>query len=158
MPPRTTRKSYRLRASDRTMVGTFCNRTACRIRNRRRRHDSNMNLRKKRTPRASQHYVGWRARQKSLLLPVAGEVFSLDSPLYRTALTGEGIGSYFRFGDQTGKLDYFRVARDRGAKASARQIRSEAGEDTWSQGGLRSAEGQQAKPRSNQDFSGLGAN
>ncbi len=58
----------------------FVNRTACRIRNRRRRHDSNMNLRKKRTPRASQHYVGWRARQKSLLLPVAGEVFLLTLP------------------------------------------------------------------------------
>src|SRR5271156_6773850 len=80
MPPRITRKSYRLRASDRTMVGIFCNRTACRIRNRRRRHDSNMNRRKKRTPRASLHYIGWRAWQKSLLLPVAGEIFLLTLP------------------------------------------------------------------------------
>src|SRR6516162_6695439 len=80
MPPRTTRKSYRPRASDRTMVGHFCNRTACRIRNRRRRHGSNMNLQKKSTPRTSQHYVGWRAGQKSLLLPVAGEVFLLTLP------------------------------------------------------------------------------
>jgi hypothetical protein len=39
-----------------------------------------MHLRKKRTPRASQHYVGWRAEQKSLLLPVAGEVFLLTLP------------------------------------------------------------------------------
>src|SRR4029077_15258625 len=62
------------------MVGNFCNRTACRIRNRRRRHDNNMTLRKKRTPRASQHYTGWRAGQKSLLLPVAGEVFLLTLP------------------------------------------------------------------------------
>jgi hypothetical protein len=62
------------------MVGTFCNRTACRIRNRRRRHDNNMDLRKKRTPRASRHYVGWRAGQKSLLLPVAGECFLLTLP------------------------------------------------------------------------------
>ncbi len=62
------------------MVGNFCNRTACRIRNRRRRHDSNMTLRKKRTPRASLHYVGWRAWQKSMLLPVAGEVFLLTLP------------------------------------------------------------------------------
>ena len=68
------------------MVGIFCNRTACRIRNRRRRHDSNMNLRKKRTPRASQHYVGWRARQKSLLLPVAGEVFLLTLPFIEQPL------------------------------------------------------------------------
>src|SRR5580704_5996554 len=80
MPPRITRKSYRPRASDRTMVGIFCNRTACRIRNRRRRHDRNMNRRNKRTPRPSQHYMGWRDRQKSLLLPVAGEIFLLTLP------------------------------------------------------------------------------
>ena len=58
----------------------LCNRTACRIRNRRRRHDNNMNLRKKKTPRASQHYMGWRAGHKSVLLPVAGEVFLLTLP------------------------------------------------------------------------------
>ena len=89
MPPRITRKSYRPRASDRTMVGIFCNRTACRIRNRRRRHDSNMDRRKKRTPRASQHYMGWRDGQISLLLPVAGEIFLLTLPFieraYRTS-------------------------------------------------------------------------
>jgi hypothetical protein len=62
------------------MVGNFCNRTACRIRNRRRRHDHNMTLRKKKTPRASQHYLGWRAGQKSLLFPVAGEFFLLTLP------------------------------------------------------------------------------
>ena len=58
----------------------LCNRTACRIRNRRCRHDNNMNLRKKKTPRASQHYMGWRAGHKSVLLPVAGEVFLLTLP------------------------------------------------------------------------------
>ena len=62
------------------MVANFCDRTACRIRNRRRRHDNNMTLRKKKTPRASQHYMGWRAEQKSLLLPVAGEFFLLTLP------------------------------------------------------------------------------
>src|SRR5580693_8465803 len=71
------------------MVGTFRNRTACRIRNRRRRHDNNMTLRKKKNPRASQHYMGWRAGQKSLLLPVAGEFFLLTLPFiergYRTS-------------------------------------------------------------------------
>jgi hypothetical protein len=51
----------------------------------RRRRDSNMNLRKKRTPRAFPHYMGWRAGQKSLLLPVAGESFLLTLSLYRTA-------------------------------------------------------------------------
>ena len=71
------------------MVGNFCNRTACRVRKRRRRHDNNMTLRKKEKPRASQHYMGWRAGQKSLLLPVAGEFFLLTLPFiergYRTS-------------------------------------------------------------------------
>jgi hypothetical protein len=44
-----------------------------------------MNLRKKRTLRASLHYIGWRARQKSLLLPVAGEVFLLTLPFIERA-------------------------------------------------------------------------
>ena len=61
-------------------LAIFATRTACRIRNRRRRHDSNMTLRKKRTPRASLHYMGWRDWQKSLLLPVAGELFLLTLP------------------------------------------------------------------------------
>src|SRR5882762_5112789 len=67
------------------MVGNFCNRTACRIRNRRRRHDNNMTLRKKKPPRASQHYMGWRTGQKSLLLPVAGEFFLLTLPFIERA-------------------------------------------------------------------------
>src|SRR5882762_2165894 len=67
------------------MVGNFCNRTACRIRNRRRRHDNNMTLRKKKPPRASQHYMGWRAGQKSLLLPVAGEFVLLTLPFIERA-------------------------------------------------------------------------
>ncbi len=37
-------------------------------------------LQKMPTPRASQHYRGWRAWQKSLLLPVAGEIFLLTLP------------------------------------------------------------------------------
>jgi hypothetical protein len=39
-----------------------------------------MTPRKKKTPRASQQYLGWRAGQKSLLLPVAGEFFLLTLP------------------------------------------------------------------------------
>ena len=31
--------------------------------------------------------LGWRAQRTILLLPVAGDVFSLDSPLYRTRLS-----------------------------------------------------------------------
>jgi hypothetical protein len=44
-----------------------------------------MTLRKKKTPRASQHYMGWRAGQKSLLLPVAGEFFPLTLPFIERA-------------------------------------------------------------------------
>src|SRR5450755_3035960 len=46
---------------------------------------SNMNLRKRRTPRASQHYVGWRVGQQPLLFPVAGEVFPLTLPFIERA-------------------------------------------------------------------------
>jgi hypothetical protein len=74
------------------MVGNSCNRTACRIRNRRRRHDNNMTLRKKKTPRASQHYMGWRAGQKSLLLPVAGEFFLLTLPFIERGYRRSEIG------------------------------------------------------------------
>src|SRR5258707_4581420 len=73
------------------MVGNFCNRTACRIRNRRRRHDDNMTLRKKKNPRASQHYLGWRAGQKSLLLPVAGEFFLLTLPFIERGYRPSGF-------------------------------------------------------------------
>jgi hypothetical protein len=38
-------------------------------------------------PKASQHDMGWRAQRTAPLLPVAGDVFSLDSPLYRTRLS-----------------------------------------------------------------------
>ena len=44
-----------------------------------------MTLRKKKTPRASQHCMGWRARQKYLLLPVAGEFFLLTLPFIERA-------------------------------------------------------------------------
>jgi hypothetical protein len=37
-------------------------------------------------PKASRHDLGWRAQRTTSLLPVAGDVFSLDSPLYRTHL------------------------------------------------------------------------
>jgi hypothetical protein len=76
MSPRITRRPG---ASDRTMVGTLqphClshQKPKASLRR-------NMTLREKKTPRASQHSMGWRARRKSLLLPVAGEVFLLTLP------------------------------------------------------------------------------
>src|SRR5215467_11971686 len=97
MPPRTTRKSYRPRVSDRTMVGNLTTHTACWHRKPKRvvtisdefaiRKDQNLptlrGLERTRTP---------------LLLPVAGEIFFLDSPLYRTALPPTWVlGANFRF-------------------------------------------------------------
>src|SRR5712664_1283097 len=85
MPPRTTRKSYRPRVSDRTMVGTsqphclFC------IRSRKRRHDNKMNLQGEKTSRASQQDMGWRAQRTCSLLPVAGKVFLLTLPFIERA-------------------------------------------------------------------------
>jgi hypothetical protein len=89
MPPRITRKSYRPRASDRTMVDTIRPRSLSCFRIRMRRHDNQMNLQPDKSPGGSQHDMGWRTRRTSSLLPVARGSFSLDSPLYRTlVLTG----------------------------------------------------------------------
>ena len=80
MPPRTTRKSYRPRVSDRTMVGTaqpLCL-FACGTEGR--RHRDPMNLRKRQIHSASLHYLGWTERPFPQRLPVAGEVFFLTSP------------------------------------------------------------------------------
>jgi hypothetical protein len=80
MPPRTTRKSYRPRVSDRTMVGTaqplclFASGTEGR------RHHRAMNLRRRQNHTASLHYPGWTTRPSPLRLPVAGELFLLTSP------------------------------------------------------------------------------
>jgi hypothetical protein len=46
-----------------------------------------MNLLRTRTPRASQHEIGWKAPRRFALLPVAGEFFLLTFPFYRTALS-----------------------------------------------------------------------
>ena len=73
------------RNANRTMVGIFCNRTACRIRNRRRRHDSNMNLLEEKTPRAPQHNLGWIAPRTTSLSPVAGDVFLVTIPFIERA-------------------------------------------------------------------------
>src|SRR5271154_65846 len=50
MPPRITRKSYRPRASDRTMVDTFQPRSLSCFRIRKRRHDNRMDLQRANTP------------------------------------------------------------------------------------------------------------
>src|ERR1700720_4559843 len=50
MPPRITRKSYRPRASDRTMVDNLQPRSLSCFRIRKRRHDNRMDLRRANTP------------------------------------------------------------------------------------------------------------
>jgi hypothetical protein len=80
MPPRTTRKSDRRKASDRTMVGTaqpLCL-SASGIEGR--RYDNNMNLRGRKTHSVSSHNWGWTARPFPLGLTVTGEAFVLTSP------------------------------------------------------------------------------
>jgi len=44
-----------------------------------------MNLQREKTARASQHDMGWRASRRSLLPPVAGEVFLLTLPFIEPA-------------------------------------------------------------------------
>ena len=80
MPPRTTRKSDRRKASDRTMVGTAQPLCLSASGTERRRYDSTMNLRKRKHHRVSFHYWGWTARPLLLCLAVAGEAFVLTSP------------------------------------------------------------------------------
>src|SRR5260370_563732 len=41
---------------------------------------------KSENPRASQHDLGWKAKRTTSPLPVAGDVFTIDFPLYTTRL------------------------------------------------------------------------
>ncbi len=61
------------------------------IRNRKRRLDTKMNPAKTANPRVSQCNLGWRAQPTSSPLPVRGEVFCLDPPLYGTWLSYKWI-------------------------------------------------------------------
>jgi hypothetical protein len=45
-----------------------------------------MNQEKTKTPKPSQHDMGWKAQRTFSLLLVAGEFFLLTFPFYRTAL------------------------------------------------------------------------
>jgi hypothetical protein len=44
-----------------------------------------MNLQEEKTPRASQHYMGWRAQRTTSFSPVAGEFFLLTLPFIERA-------------------------------------------------------------------------
>jgi hypothetical protein len=49
-----------------------------------RRYASKMNLENRKNRGSSRQYMGWMSERISLRLPVAGEVFFLDIPFYRT--------------------------------------------------------------------------
>src|ERR1700674_1617185 len=92
MPPRTTRKSYRPRASDRTMVGTAQPICLSAPGTDRRRHDSIMNLWNWSDHSVSLQYGGWTARPFSRCFAVAGEVFVLTFPFIERDYRQLGIG------------------------------------------------------------------
>ena len=92
-PSRITRKSYRPRASDRTMVDTLQPRCLSCFRIRKRRHENRMNPDKTKTPKPSQQGMGWKAQRTLPLLPVAGEIFLLTFPSYRTAFGASQLGA-----------------------------------------------------------------
>ena len=72
-----------------------------RVRSRRCRHDRKMNLQKEKTTRASQR--GWRVSRRSLLSPVAREVFLLTFPfIERANLPSSYRNEPFRFADLPG--------------------------------------------------------
>src|SRR6202035_4830718 len=79
MPPRITRKSDRREVSDRTMVGTAQPLCLSALGTDRRRYESTMNLRKRKTHSVSFHYWGWTTRPSSRGLTVVREVFVLTS-------------------------------------------------------------------------------
>src|ERR1700688_490768 len=80
MPPRTTRKSDRRKASDRTMVGSAQPLCLSASGTDGRRYESTMNLRKRTTHSVSSQDWGGTARPFSLRLTAVGEVFVLTSP------------------------------------------------------------------------------
>src|SRR5271154_6792687 len=85
MPPRTTRKSYRPRASDRTMVGILRPHCLFASETERRRRANEMNLRKRETHGNSHQHKGWMAGRIYPFPPVVGEVFFLTSPFIERA-------------------------------------------------------------------------
>jgi hypothetical protein len=80
MPPRTTRKSDRRKASDRTMVGTAQPLCLSASGTEGRHYDNTMNLRESGNHRVSSHNWGWTARRFPPGLTVTGEAFVLTSP------------------------------------------------------------------------------
>ena len=91
MPPRTTRKSYRPRVSDRTMVGTLRPHCLFASETEGRRHANEMNLRNRENHGSSLQHMGWMAGRISPLPPVEGEAFFLTSPFIERACRKTGF-------------------------------------------------------------------
>ena len=89
MPPRTTRKSDRRKASDRTMVGTTQPVCLPASGTERCRCDSNMNLCEKETHGVSLQHWGWTANTHWLAVP--GDAFVLTSPFIERDYRDVGI-------------------------------------------------------------------
>src|ERR1700693_1400145 len=85
MPPRTTRKSYRPRASDRTMVGTLQPHCLVASEAEGRRHANEMNRRNRKHHGPSLHYTGWMPERISSLLQSRAKCFFLTSPFIERA-------------------------------------------------------------------------
>src|SRR6266436_5205408 len=92
MPPRTTRKSYRPRVSDRTMIGTLRPHCLFASETEGRRHANEMNLRNRENHGSSLQHMGWMAGRISPLPPVEGEAFFLTSPFIERACRERSIG------------------------------------------------------------------
>src|SRR5262245_40576019 len=77
------------------MVDTMQPHSLSSFRTQKRRHDHRMNRLRTKNPRSLPTLRRLERTQTFLLLPVAGGVFFLDSPLYRTALPSSGAsGDY----------------------------------------------------------------
>jgi hypothetical protein len=113
MPPRTTRKSYRPRASDRTMVGTAQPICLSASGTERRRHDRIMNLWSWIDHRVSLQYEGWTARPFSRCLTAAGEAFVLTSPFIERDYRALGFRANGRQKPRSEKTCGFSGDRDR---------------------------------------------
>jgi len=86
------------------MVDTLQPRGLSCFKNRKRRHDNEMNLEKEKGPTASQHDMGWNASRIFRLLPVAGEIVLLTFPFIerRKRPLDFGTGATYRFPDFPG--------------------------------------------------------
>ena len=101
------------------MVDTFQPRSLSCFRNRKRRHDNEMNLEKENGPSDSQHDMGWNAQRTFPLLPVAGEMFLLTFPFIERAYRrSQVLGAIFLIDPTSRELNRNRRVGQRGPHES----------------------------------------